>query len=143
MNKTKNACWFRKLEVRNRRLLFYHLLEVVYLAICNFDCFNCPFPDCVCSSSPLDKSISKQIDKQARTAACVPGRNVQGGASLYYQAHRIDKIKYQKQYYQCNKTDRIEYQKAYYRRNRERLKQYQLSRYYSLKNSIDSTNNGH
>ena len=59
--------------------------------ICDEDCFNCKFPDCV-----FDKEKGRQ----------------------YYQKNKEKIAEYQRRYYQENKEKKVEYQRQYYQRKK-------------------------
>lgn len=115
---------------------------------CDFNCFECVFPDCIFDSDSsteyLDEAISLETDSFLR-----PQIISQKADSIifsdipisrykrYYWEHRDSVLNRAKKYYQEHKEERKAYRRAYYEKNREIycLKQ---KEYYYRKKEIDS-----
>lgn len=73
--------------------------------ICNKDCFNCPYEDC----------INDEMDHEDYREAAVRDRE------LFMTPKKRERAAYQKAYYEKNKEKRAAYQKEYREKNREKL----------------------
>ena len=107
--------------------------------VCDEDCFNCPYPDCVLDKETRSSiAFSRTLDKW-----CLDGRwreeQERKGVRYvcaYYYANRESRLAYQRRYYWEHREERIDYQLRRYRGMREVLKAYQLRRYYCKRNSL-------
>ena len=80
--------------------------------ICNMDCFNCPFPDCINDGKETkSERTMKKVDKEKKKDS-------------YYQRNREKCIAKVKEYRSAHSERVKEYQKEYYRRNAEEKKLY-------------------
>ena len=71
---------------------------------CNKDCFNCPYPDCICrENGTLELTIEEKAEINRRRCRAS------------YQKHREKRLAKQSAYYQEHKAERIKYQKEYNR----------------------------
>ena len=86
------------------------------MAVCSKDCFNCPFPDCVCddldaedyrNAKEIDKLLHPQTKQQKKAAA---------QQRAYREANR-DKVAAQKKAYrEANRDKYNAYMRSYYKR---------------------------
>lgn len=78
---------------------------------CKYDCFSCPYEDCINDSKPTakEKAIIGDQEETKTTAA---------------------KKEYMRNYYQEHKEKCLEYQRAYRAKHRERLNKYRNEYYY-------------
>ena len=86
------------------------------MAICNKDCFNCQYPDCVLDeldaedyreSSQRDMALKERTDKQRKVAA---------QKKAYYEANRDKVAAQRKAYREANRDKYNAYMRNYYRR---------------------------
>lgn len=100
--------------------------------ICNYDCLNCKFSDCINDSPATVKEItfSDFLDFSIlHEVSCAVLRQwVKGGDSKNYISKRSEKISYGKSYYASHREARNQYGKEYYQRNKERLKAKRLEK---------------
>lgn len=75
----------------------YKFDSILFEGLCDKDCFNCKYEDCILSTWQSKKEYD----------------------ALYYQKNRDIKIKRSKEWYQNNKERRLEYNKKYYSEHRE------------------------
>ena len=101
------------------------------MAVCNKDCFACPFPDCINDamdredmqeSVRLDRQLCSKGGKSAKDTYYERNREkVLAKSRAYYAANR-EKISARKQaYYITNRDERIAHARAYYHANREQI----------------------
>lgn len=94
--------------------------------ICDYDCLNCKYRDCINDSSATVKELrySDFLDFAILyEVSHVSIRQwVKGGDSENYISKRLEKISYGKEYYASHREARNQYGKEYYQRNKERLK---------------------
>ena len=93
--------------------------------ICNRDCFNCQFEDCILEDGPnaaeyrdlalIDKSLFETPEKRKVTAS----------QKAYREANREKVAASQKAYYEANREKVAASQKAYREANREKVAAYQ------------------
>ena len=108
--------------------------------VCNMDCFNCKFSDCINDdfSSLEERKQSNNIDIQNRQDGSIPR------STKYYREHpercrayqlksinkHRDKVYERNRKYQQEHREEVLAQKrAYYKNNRERILAYQKSKY--------------
>lgn len=96
--------------------------------VCDYNCFECPYEDCIAEEVPLVDVEPFLRDPPARV--CKP---LLYSSGFYYEKHREEIIARCKEYYQSHKQERIDYQKRRYQRNREKLRAYQREYYYRKK----------
>ena len=91
------------------------------VAICNKDCFNCQYPDCVLDeldaedyreSRERDRLLKQRTDKQRKAAA---------QQKAYREANRDKVAAQQKAYYEANRDKVAAQQKAYREANRDKV----------------------
>ena len=94
------------------------------MTICNKDCFNCQYPDCVLDeldaedyreSSQRDRALKERTDKQRKAAA---------RQKAYYEANRDKVAARQKAYREANRDKVAAQQKAYREANRDKYNAY-------------------
>lgn len=106
--------------------------------VCNYNCFECPYEDCIAEEVPLVDVEPFLKDSPARGRSCTP-ENEKSRLYFrsYYEKHREEILarckEKARQYYQSHKQERIDYQKRRYQRNREKLRAYQREYYYRKK----------
>ncbi len=89
------------------------------MAICNKDCENCPFDDCINDNMDAqDYRESAQRDK-----LCMTDRQKKKKAQNRrdYLKKREEKLAYSRAYYRAHKKEFAAYQKAYRAEHRERI----------------------
>ena len=98
--------------------------------ICNYDCFNCVYDDCINDSLTYnDYKQSKALDKESKQVA---GKV----AETYYERNK-ERIRMQcKQYYQKNRGKVLQHNKEYYKKNKEKVLQYHKEYYKKNKDRI-------
>lgn len=88
---------------------------------CDYDCFSCPYPDCINDS--LRYEDYKEIDEIEKTIkaerAGIKGKKVAAQQKAWYEANRDRVAAQKKAWYEANR-DRVAAQKKAYR---ERKKQ--------------------
>ena len=88
--------------------------------ICNMDCFNCIYPDCINNGRETkSERTMKKVDKEKKKDS-------------YYQRNREKCLAKVKEYRSKHSEWVKEYQKEYYRRNAEEKKEYRKRRYREL-----------
>lgn len=96
-------------------------------AVCNRDCFNCPYEDCVVEGeSALEIARSERLDAKAAEApgAAKPRRHGPQRSAYRSRYHREHRDKYNainKAYYEAHRQEIAEWKHEYYLRNRERI----------------------
>lgn len=79
------------------------------MAVCNKDCFHCPYPDCINDGmNTADYRESREIE---RNVLFTPTRKQQQLAQ------------YRREYREANKEKIAQYQREYYEANREKIAQ--------------------
>lgn len=73
--------------------------------ICEKDCFNCPYEDC----------INDEMDHEDYREAAARDRE------LFITPKKRERAAYQKAYYEKNREKRVAYQKMYREKNREKI----------------------
>ena len=92
--------------------------------VCNKDCFNCPFPDCINDEMDHEDYIAAAArDKELRSTP--KSKKVAAQKKAYYEANREKVAAQQKAYYEANREKVAAQKKAYYEANREKLFQRQ------------------
>ena len=72
------------------------------MKICNKDCFNCPFDDCINDEMDYEDYVeSANRDKDLRSTS--KRRKVAAQKKAYREANRDKVAEYQKAYYEANK----------------------------------------
>ena len=110
------------------------------MAICNKDCFNCPFPDCIndemdhedyLNSATIEKEIilpkstkQKKLAAQRKAYYEANREKVAAQRKAYCEANREKVAAQKKAYYEANREKLVAQQKAYYEANREKLQKY-------------------
>jgi hypothetical protein len=88
-------------------------------AVCNRDCFNCPYEDCVVDGeSALEVARAEQRDQQA---VCKPPEADRAYRKRYYEKHRAIETQRSRAYYQEHRFELSDKKREYYLRNRERI----------------------
>ena len=91
--------------------------------ICDMDCFNCKYPDCINNSR--ETKAEKQMKETEK-----PKKK-----STYYERNRERILAKQKKYNSEHRAERREYEREYYRKNSEEKKERQ--RQYNKEKSND------
>lgn len=81
--------------------------------ICNMDCFNCIFPDCINNGRETKSEKQMKNDLKQKTFK-----------ETYYERNREILLKKAKEYNATHREERKKYYKEYYRRNAEEKKEY-------------------
>ena len=109
--------------------------------ICNKDCFNCPYEDCINDEfDDNDFRELKKLDKELGEMNTTTGYEYdqyRKKKRQYYQTHKEERKAYQRSYYQTHKEERKEERRAYnrkcYQTHKEERKAYQRSYYQAHK----------
>lgn len=86
--------------------------------LCDLDCFNCKFVDCV--NSRLEMDDYKSAEEMDKNIIEHRSEKKTRKLSKYAQIRK-------KEYHERNRDDKKAYARAYYELNRERFKKYRLS----------------
>lgn len=81
------------------------------MGICNYDCLNCHYSDCI-NQNPKPVAVARILGVHDGVSKRVRKYDAQK-AKAYYQAHKADRIAYQKRYYRKNREERLRYQHEY------------------------------
>lgn len=85
--------------------------------VCNRDCFNCPYPDCV-----LDEPMSAEEYAEAREREELlkdpKARKLAAKQRAYYEANREELAAKQRAYREANREEYNAYMREYMRRRR-------------------------
>lgn len=92
--------------------------------ICDEDCFNCKFPDCIWGKSQKHSQTNKKAECQKR----------------YYERNKEKIAERYKRYYERNKEKIAEYQKQYREKNKAKIAEYQRQYYQERKNESGQKN---
>ena len=115
------------------------------MAVCDRDCFSCPFPDCIMDDVTAEERRSAlRLDARARAEALEERQGAGSKAERererarikYYKyhdkylerkkawrgSHKEERRVYQQRYYQEHKEERRDYQREYARRKREEMR---------------------
>lgn len=87
--------------------------------ICNMDCFNCPYPDCINNGYATAKEIAIG--------------DVEKSTSTYYSKNKEHCLKVVREYQDRNREKLREYSREYYQKHKKSKKEYQKNRYNTLK----------
>lgn len=87
--------------------------------ICNMDCFNCVYPDCINNGYATEKEIAMSEEKK-----CKP---------TYYEKNREHCLKVVHEYQDKNREKLREYSREYYKKHSARKKAYARNRYDEVK----------
>lgn len=90
-------------------------------SLCNRDCFNCPFPDCIIdeiSDSEIEKS--EKADESVRICRHSHNPNLEA-RRIYCKSHRPQCSKTTREWRHNNAEHCRQYAKQYYQKNRERI----------------------
>lgn len=107
---------------------------------CSHDCFNCPYPDCVCGDDDIDDMTALEIaeaeardrrterynceaDYSHETADTIKAHKRRGYRRTYYNKHREEEIQKRREYREKNRAELRAADRDYYQRNRERINQ--------------------
>ena len=89
------------------------------MAVCNKDCFNCPFPDCINDEMDHEDYLnSATIEKEIILPKTAKQKKLAAQKKAYYEANREKLAAQQKAYYEANREKLQEYGRAYMRRRR-------------------------
>lgn len=91
--------------------------------ICNKDCFNCTYADCV--NDEMDHEDYREAADRDRELLITPKKRKRAAYfKVYYKKNREKIAAHQKVYYEEKREKRIAYQKAYYKANRDAYNKY-------------------
>lgn len=89
-------------------------------SICNKDCFNCPYPDCI--NDELDYEDYRELAQIDKDLTSTPiKKKLAAQQKAYREANREKVAAAQKAYREGNREKLAAAQKAYYEANREKL----------------------
>ena len=90
--------------------------------VCNRDCFNCVFEDCVLDElNHDDYKQSAAIEKELLFPQSAKQKKIAAGKKAYYEANREKIAAGQKAYREANREKIAAGQKAYREANREKI----------------------
>lgn len=90
--------------------------------MCNHDCFNCEYPDCICDDvSREEKTLSEKIDAFAANKNFVAIMKKRECGKKDYKKHRDKRLSYSKNYYIKNKDRISAYKKEWYRKKKKEV----------------------
>ena len=93
--------------------------------ICDRDCFNCRFDDCICDEMTADDwKAARGIDDFIHTKT-EKEKSIAAKQKQYYEENRESIAAKQKKYREENRESIAAYQKQYYEENRESIAAYQ------------------
>ena len=115
------------------------------MAVCNKDCFNCIYPDCICDSMDMDDireadARDKEVRPKRRYVRRAEPISATGDRSeywkVYYQENKDrinarrrernkENIEKSREYGRRNYAKNKETYKAYYQNNKEKIMEYQ------------------
>lgn len=89
--------------------------------VCNFNCFECPHPDCICDDFSRKEYVTDaEINRIAGMTRSKTGLRKKEYLRKYYSERKEYAKAYQKSYYEKNKEKIREKARERYRKNRER-----------------------
>lgn len=104
--------------------------------ICDKDCFNCKFPDCILDDSDaVDERVLCDLDKQiekSMTAEELRKQKQREYGKRYYQEHKEECRARAKEYQRTHRWQVKQTKRKWYINNKERVKQ-QHQEYYRRK----------
>lgn len=87
------------------------------MRICNKDCENCVFDDCI--NDEMDADDYREAERRDKLCAGKSTASKKGRA--HYLKYRDQYLARSRKYYQAHKAEAIQYQKKYYAENRGRV----------------------
>ena len=108
------------------------------MAVCNKDCFRCPYPDCVCDALDADDYAEAREREELLRPKTARQKALAAYKKAYYEANREQLVAKQKAYREANREEIAAYKKAYYEANHEALAAYQKA--YHEANREDGAN---
>lgn len=97
--------------------------------MCNKDCFNCPFPDCVedeLSSSEFKSDEADQFLEEKESKRVIKNREA---SKLRMRRIRVEKPNLAKEYYLANREQELKRNAIWQKDNKEYKNAYQRERY--------------
>lgn len=91
------------------------------VVICNKDCFNCPFPDCV-NDDGLDWNEYKEAREREGLFLTPEEKKLAAKQRAYYEANREEIAAKQRAYREANRGAYNAYMRDYMRRKRKEAK---------------------
>nr|DAN92479.1 MAG TPA: hypothetical protein [Caudoviricetes sp.] len=89
--------------------------------VCNFNCFECPHPDCICDDFSRKEYVTDaEINRIAGMTRSKTGLRKKEYLRKYYSERKEYAKAYQKSYYEKNKERIREKARERYRKNRDR-----------------------
>lgn len=89
--------------------------------VCNFNCFECPHPDCICDDFSRKEYVTDtEISRIAGVTRGKTGFSKKEYLRKYYSERKEYAKAYQKSYYEKNKEKIREKARERYRKNRDR-----------------------
>ena len=89
--------------------------------ICDRDCFNCRFDDCICDEMTADDwKAARGIDDFIHTKTAKE-KSIEAYKKQYYEENRESIAAYQKKYREENRESIAAYKKQYYKENRKTI----------------------
>ena len=90
------------------------------MAICNRDCFNCPYPGCINDTMEMaDYRQSREIEREILFPASTKQRKIAQKNRKYYEANKEKIAQHKREYYEANKEKIAQYQREYRKRKKQ------------------------
>ena len=93
--------------------------------VCDYDCFHCPYEDCINDEMRLeDYQAGKEIELISGAKEYKTSKAKRDANKKYYKENKEKLITYGKKYREENKEKVAAYSKKYYEENKEKWKEY-------------------
>ena len=102
--------------------------------VCNRDCFNCPFPDCVLET--LEAEDYRMQREAAELLKTPEQKKIAAKKRAYYEANRDEIAAKKRAYREANRDEIAAYQRAYYEANRDEIAAKQRAYYEANRDEI-------
>lgn len=89
------------------------------MSICDKDCFNCPYDDCICNE--FSEEDLEKINALVEILTLPEKPPVSEKKRTYYERHKEERKAYQRDYYAKHKQEHAIRRRAYYERNRQKI----------------------
>jgi len=97
------------------------------MTVCNRDCFNCPYEDCIVDGMTLEE-YAESRQRELTMHKTPAQKRAAAKRKAYYEANRDEIAAKKKAYYEANRDEIAAKQKAYYEANRDKWKRYAANR---------------
>ena len=94
-------------------------------AVCNEDCFRCPYPDCVRDDlTAATYAELEAIDKTIINPPTLKQRKAAAQKRAWYESNKEDVAAYNRAYYEANKEKLAAQQRAWYEAHKDKWREY-------------------